>query len=231
MTSAVEIGHNNPPDPIEEIRAAHLDSMQEAENWLDGQDVENEDQMKAVDGLLSDLKEAKKSWTEAKELEYRPHKIACDAVVDRYKPFGKEIEDLTSGLKSVLTRFKAKLRAEQEAREREARKEAERKAAEALAAQEAVDMKNIEERREADRLAAEARQAEREAQEIGKSKVKGLRTFTAAEIVDYGACVNWIRENDRDALVSFMDGYVTKATREGVRGIDGVEVRQERRAT
>ena len=58
-------GHNMPPDALDEAIAPFGDAISEAENWLDGEPVQNEAQMKAVDALLRDVKAAKKAVTEA----------------------------------------------------------------------------------------------------------------------------------------------------------------------
>ena len=53
-----EIGHNNAPDPIDATLAPYSDAIAEAANWLDGQKVENEAQMKSVDAVLKDIRAA-----------------------------------------------------------------------------------------------------------------------------------------------------------------------------
>ena len=56
--------------------------------------------------------------------------------------------------------------------------------------------------------------------------MKGLRTYTVYEITDGTACARWIWQNDREAILEWMQSYVerSKAT------IDGVSVRTEKRA-
>lgn len=230
MNAPSKIGHNNPPDPIDEIRAKFADTILEVENWLDGSPVENEGQMKAVDALLASVKEAESAAKAAKEDEYRPHKAACDAVISRWKPVLDDLDRMKKGLAAAVTAFKNKLAAEKEAEKRRAYEEAEAKRRAAEEAQRTADMADLEARRRADELAAEAREAERQAQAARDDKVKGLRTYTIPEIVDPRACINWIAQNDKPALLAFMEEYVARKTREGVRGIGGVEVRTEKRA-
>ena len=55
MTPAA-IGHNGPPDPIDEINASFEADREEASNWTDGAPVENEAQMKAVDALRKSMR-------------------------------------------------------------------------------------------------------------------------------------------------------------------------------
>lgn len=49
MTNEATIGHNNPPDPIEDVIAEYADTLSEAENWTDGEPVTDEASMNAVD--------------------------------------------------------------------------------------------------------------------------------------------------------------------------------------
>lgn len=230
MNAPAKIGHNNPPDPIDEVRAKFADTILEVENWLDGAAVENEAQMKAVDALLASVKEARTAAEDAKELEYRPHKAACDAVVARWKPLLEDLDRMKKGLAAAVTAFKNKLAAEKEAERRKAWEEAEAKRKAAEEAQRIADMANLDERRKADELAAEAREAERMAQAAKKDTVKGLRTYYVPEITDPKACINWIAQNDKSAVMAFMEDYVARKTREGVRGIGGVTVHSEKRA-
>lgn len=223
-------GHNNPPDPIEEVRAKYADTILEVENWLDGAAVENEAQMQAVDALLATMKDAEADAKAAKEVEYRPHKEAADAVVSRWKPVLEDFDRMKKGLAAAVSKFKAALAAEKEAARRKAWEEAEAKRREAEEAQRSADMADLDARRKADELAAAAREAERNAQAAKNDKVKGLRTYTIPEIVDGTACARWIWVNDREAMQEFLTAYVERKTREGVRGIAGVEVRTEKRA-
>jgi hypothetical protein len=147
-------GHNNPPDAIDEIRAQFADTLSEVENWLDGGAVENEGQMRAIDALLASVKEARTAADNGKEAEYRPHKLACDLVVARWKPLLDDLDRMKKGLAAAVTAFKNRLAAEKEAERRRAYEEFEAKRREAMAAQRAADMANLEERRRADELAA-----------------------------------------------------------------------------
>jgi hypothetical protein len=230
MNAPAKIGHNGPPDALEDLIAKWADTILEVENWLDGAPVENEGQMKAVDALLAAVKDAEGEAKDAKEAEYRPHKLACDAVVTRWKPVLDDFDRMKKGLAAAVTAFKNKLAAEKEAERRKAWEEAEAKRRAAEEAQRTADMADLDARRKADELAAEAREAERQAQAAKKDTVKGLRTYTIPEITDPKACINWIAQNDKPALLEFMTAYVERKTREGVRGIAGVEVRSEKRA-
>ena len=57
-----------------------------------------------------------------------------------------------------------------------------------------------------------------------KDVVKGMRTVTIREIVDGKACINWIAQNDKPALLVFMQTYVDRAPTV----IPGVNERKEK---
>jgi hypothetical protein len=225
MTQTATIGHNMPPDPIDEALAPFDDDRAEAENWLDGSAVENEAQMKAVDALIKSMKAAKKAVETAEESAAKPLYDAWKAEKARFKPTLDDLDRIVKGLVATIDAFKRKLAAEKEA----ARKEAERLAWEATrkaqdAAREAA-ANDIEAQRAAAAQMAAAEDAQRAAMAASKDTVKGLRTYTIHDIVDPRACAAWIWVNDRDAMLAWMQSY---AERSGV-AIDGVIVRTEKR--
>lgn len=224
MNELAPIGHNNPPDPMEQIQAANDSLFIEVANWADGQPVENEDQMKAVDLLIKAVKEVEAEAKKAKEDEYRPHKAACDAVVARWKVFLDDLDRQKKCLTSAVDGFKRKLAEDREAGRRAkeaAAREAMRRAEESARAANDAD---IEAQREAAAAIETARAAQKAAKEV--EGVKGLRTFVIREIADGAACARWIWSNDRPAIMEFMETYVKRADRLP----DGVTERTEKRA-
>lgn len=231
MTANVAtIGHNNPPSAQDELKALYADAISEAENWCDGERVQNDGQMRDVDKLIASIKDAERTAKAHKEGEFRPHKDAADAVIAAWKPLLDDLDRIKKSLLSIVGNYKTEKARKVAEEQRRLEAEAEARKREAEAAQRDVDMGDVNQRREADAIAFEAREAERAAQAAKKDKPTGLRTFTVPHIVDRRACINWIAVNDKTALSEFMDDYVKRKTREGVRGIDGVEVRQEQRA-
>lgn len=230
MNKIAAMGDNNPPGPVEDLKAKHADVLGEIENWLDGIEVESEGQMSAVDDLIKAIKAIEKEAKAEKDSEYRPYKDGCDSVVLKWRAPLEEFASLRTGLLAVVGPFKQKLADEKEAVKRAAYEEA---SAAEIAAKEAAataDMKDIDARRAADKLAAEATEASRSAQAARDDKVKGLRKSYVATITDRKACINWIAVNDKPALEAFMDDYVFKKTRTGFSDISGVDVQLERRA-
>ena len=230
MNERAVIGGNRPPepiDPMEAIQAHYDDTFSEVANWLDGSPVENEAQMKAVDALIANVKDAEKAAKEAKEAEYRPHKTAGDAVIARWKLFLDDLERQRKGLAAAVDSFKRKLAAEKAEAERKARAEAEAKMRAAREAEERANGADLEQQRAAARAKAEAEDAVRAAREAAKDTVKGLRAHTDYVVIDGTGLARWMWQNARDELEGFMADYARR-NKLDLPGI--VEARTERRA-
>jgi hypothetical protein len=223
------IGHNNPPDPIDQINAAHEADRVEAENWLDGSPVENESQMKAVDAMRKAMREWRMALENGQKAEAAPLHDAWKAALARWKPTIEDAKRIEDGLVAAVDTFKRKLAAEKAEAERKAREEA---AAARRAAEEAArtaDASNIEAQREAARLMAEADAANKAAQAAAKDQVKGLRTVTRYEITDHRALLNWIARQDRDAITAFIEEYARREHKR-LTNAEGIKVWQEKAA-
>lgn len=221
-------GHNNPPDPIDEALAPYGDAISEAENWLDGTPVENEDQMKAVDAVIKDIRSAKSDLAKAKKSATAPLHDAWKAEIARWKPTEDDIERRLKGLAAVVDPFKRKLAAEKEAAKRAAYEEARRKEREAEEAASKADVSDYDAATEAALLQAEAIAAKKAASAANKDTVKGLRTVTRYTIEDHRAALHWIAANDRDAVTAFIEEYVRRNHKAAE--IGGVKIWQEKEA-
>ncbi|WP_226552942.1 hypothetical protein [Celeribacter naphthalenivorans] len=221
-------GHNCPPDPLDDALAPYGDFISEAENWLDGEPVSNEAQMKEVDSLLKQIKAAKKDVTDAQKSESAPLHDAWKAALARYKPTIDDLDRMTKGLASLVSDFKRKLAEQKAEAERIAAQEAARKRREAEEAARKADTGNIEAQRAAQAAADEAKAAEEARLAAKKDTVKGLRTVTKYEITDHRAALHWIAQNDRDAMTAFIEEYVRRNHKTAT--IDGVNVWQEKEA-
>lgn len=232
MNIAASIGHNNPPDPIAEVLAPFSDHLTEAENWLDGGKVETEGQMKAVDELIKGTKAARKALDDARDAAVKPLHDAWKAETGFWKPKQDDIDRIVKGLVKAVDAFKQRLAAEKAEAERKAKADAyeAKRAAEEAAALAAANETDIAAQRAAAAAIDAANDAWQHVGDLAAEKVKGLRTVTTAAIEDYGQVVNWIRVNDRQSLVEFMDAYVAKATRDGIRGIPGVTITTSKQA-
>ena len=214
-------GHNNPPDPIDEATAPYADAIDEAQNWLDGEPVENEDQMKAVDALTKQIKAAIKDTKAGQKSESSPHFDAHKAAIARWKPTIDDLTLLSTGLVACVSGYKQKLADEKAAEQRKAwdeanaaRLEAERVAREAAAS-------DIDAQRSAQAAQQAAMDAEKAAQAQAKDTVKGMRKVHKYEITDHRAALHFIAKNYRDDVTAFVENWVQKNHK--TVDIDGVE--------
>lgn len=220
--------HNNPPDPIDEALAPYADAIEEASNWLDGQKVDNEDQMKAVDVILKDIRAANTALAKAEKSETAPMYDKYKAEKARWKPTLDDLKAQKEGLAALVNDFKKKLAAEKEEKKRKAYEEDRRLERAAEEAARKADATNIEAQREAAAVQQAAMEAKKAASAANKDTVKGLRTVTKYDITDYRAALHFIAKNDKDAIVSFVDEYVRRNHKSA--SIDGVNVWQDREA-
>ena len=113
------IGHNMPPDPIDEALVPFGDVITEAEAWLDGQKVETEAQMTAADALLKGVKAARKAIDDARDMATKPLHEAWKSEVARWKPTQDDLDRLAKGLAALVNDFKVALaKAKEEARKK-----------------------------------------------------------------------------------------------------------------
>lgn len=208
------IGHNNPPDPIDTALAPFGDAIEEAQNWLDGQPIENEEQLRATDELLKTIKTAIKELNAARDEATKPLHEAWKAEIARWKPTQDDLERISKGIVAAQDPFKRALAAKKEAEKRAAWEAAEkaRKAAEEAAL--SAKASDIEAQRDAAEKAALAQRAAEEASAKQKDKVKGMRTVHLYEIEDHRAALHWIAQNDREAMTAFIEAYVAKNHRD-----------------
>lgn len=224
------IGHNQGPDPLDEALAPYSEYIEEAETWLDGEAVTNEEQMKAVDALLKQIKAAKRDVTSAQKSESAPLHDAWKAALARFKPTIDDLDKQAKGLAALVNTFKQKLAEEKRAAERKAWEEAEAARREAEAKAAAARTSDIEAQREAEAAKQEAMAAQKAAQAATKDTkgVKGLRKVTRYEITSHKDALHHIARHDKDAMTAFIEEYVRKNHRE--QEIAGVRVWEEKEA-
>ncbi len=222
------IGNNNPPDPIDLALQPYADIIEEAANWLDGAEVENEQQLSETDKILRELKAARKAVDTARDEFTKPLHEAWKAEVARWKPTQDDLDRQVKCLVAAQSPYKAKLLAEKEAAQRKAQEEAAAKAEAARKAHEAANASSLEEQRKADELMREAEQAERRAAAAAKDTVKGMRTVQVHTITDHKAALYWIAANDKPAMTEFIEEYVRRNFK--LRQIDGVTVETKKEA-
>jgi hypothetical protein len=210
MQDIAAMGHNLPPNPIDEALVPFGDAITEAEAWLDGKPVETEGQMKAVDALIKDVKAAKKAVEGAEESAAKPIYDQWKAEKAKFAPTITDLDRIVKGLVATVDGFKRKLAAEKEA----ARKEAERLAwEETRKAQEAARnaaANDIEAQRAADAQIAAAEDAQRKATAAANDTVKGMRTYTVRTVTDALTFARWVWVNDRASLEAWLQAYADK---------------------
>lgn len=226
MNTPAIIGHNNPPDPLDEAIAPYGDVIAEAEGWLDGSPVETEAQMKSVDALLRGIKDAAKAVDAAKDSEAKPLHDAWKTALARYKPTSDDLDRIKKGLLAIVDAFKRKLAAEKAEAERKAQQEAFAAMRAAAEAARVADASNIEAQRAAAEAQRQADEAVAAAAAAAKDTVKGLRSTTMHEVQDYRAALHWIAANDRDAITDFVTEYARRNHKTAA--IDGVRVWTEK---
>lgn len=204
------VGGNNPPDPIETVLAEYDAVIAEAQNWADGEPVDDEAGMKAVDEVLKGFKSYKTALGKAGKERTDPLHKAWKAEVAAVKVYTDDAALLQEALVACVAPFKAKLAAEKEAAERaaweaaeKARREAEAKAAQANAA-------DIEAQREAHEARQAALEADKAARAQRKDAVKGMRTVHHFEVTDMRALVNWLARNRKDEVAEFAMGFAER---------------------
>ena len=221
-------GHNNPPDPIAEALAPHDAAIMEAENWTDRTPVENEDQLNVVDNLTAAIKLALKDVSAAEKSAAAPLYDVWKVEKAKWKPTIDDLGAMVKALVATAAPFKKKLADEKAKAERKAweaankaKIEAEQKAREASAG-------DLEAQREAAAAREAAIEADKAARVATKDKPKGMRKVHKYEIVDHRAALHWIAKNDREAVTSFIELYVSKNHK--VSDIDGVNQSIEKEA-
>lgn len=227
MNVIAPIGHNNPPDPIDEINARFEAARLEAENWADGSAVENEAQMNAVDVLRKDARAWRLELEAGQKSATAPLYDAYKDEGARWKPTIDDAKRIEGCLVALVDGFKRKLAAEKAEAARKAEAEA---WAKTRAAQEAVrqaDASNLEDNREAAAKIAEA-EAAQEAAKIAKADtVKGMRTVTRYRLIDPVLLARHLWANDREAQGAY---HIDRATKLGL-NLPGVfEKYQEKEA-
>jgi hypothetical protein len=241
MTTAeiATLGHNQPPvTPFDECQAKIGDLYGEAKNWLDGDEIENQQQADALSKLLDEIRKAAKEADEHRKVEKKPHDDAAKAVQAKWKPLIDDCDRAADAAKKALTPFLQKQEAEKRRKAEEARREAEEKE---RAAREAIQASrgDLEAREAAERQLEEAKAAEASARKAEKDRgtAKGgaravsLRTSYRAEVIDHTAFARWVWLNDPEAINGFLDEYAARMVRQGKRaGMPGVTVHEDQGA-
>lgn len=228
MNDTAKLGHNNPPNPIDELTAPFSDAIQEAENWLDGTLVENEGQMKAVDVLTKSMKAALKAVKDGEESAAKPLHDIWKAEKALWKPKIDDLDRIVKGLVGINADFKKRIAAEKAEAARLAEYRARKAAEEAAEKARTAALGDIQALRAAEEANNAAKAAIEAARDAKKDTVGGMRTVTKYEIDSHKDALNWIVKNDRDSVTAFIEEYVRRNHKET--SIDGVRSWKDKEA-
>jgi hypothetical protein len=231
------IGHNGGPDPIDQINAQFESWRIEAENWTDGNPVEDEAQMKVADAVRAAIRDWRIALEKGQKDATAPLYDAYKAELERWKPTITDAKRIEGCLVSSVGDFKKRIAAEKAEAKRKADADAARKMREAEEAAKTASAMDLDAQREADAKMREADLAVKAAAEAKRDQVKGLRTVHKwAYEVDPAAdpkaarrpALNDIAVNDPDAIAAFVDDYVARNFRN--RPIAGVRTWSQKEA-
>lgn len=192
---SVQLGHNNPPSPIEEyegqIKPKYYEYFTQAQSLIELQtrvpeEITNEEDAKSVSDYIKKVKELQKTLDSIREGEKQPHLEKCRIVdgafgkwLDKFKEIRKHVEPIQA--KWIEAKKAAERRKKEEELERKRQEEAEKlriaqeKEEAARKAREEAERKA---REETERLEAERRridaeaEAKRKAQEAELAKMR-----------------------------------------------------------
>jgi hypothetical protein len=117
---------NAPADPAVLFQEEVDDLLLEARNYLDGEDIANEEQANAVSSLLNRLRRVSKDADTARSEEKRPHDERAKAVQAKWKPIIDKADLAASTAKQALAPWLRKVEEKQQREAEVARQEAER---------------------------------------------------------------------------------------------------------
>lgn len=215
------IGGNQPPEHerlLMELEDVHL----EAQNFLDGEEIETDGQADAVAAFVKKARALKKEAEEARKAEKEPHLEAGRAVDAKFKPITTRADVIVKAANAPLARYLERLEQRRREEAEQARRDAELAQREAEAKRRAAEEKgNLDEleaaeaaQDEADELFKDAKKAEKQKANIGGgdgSRAIGLRTKTEVEVVDNRALLNHIIKTNPEPLREWLREYAKRA--------------------
>jgi hypothetical protein len=227
---------NAPTDPFEAFELELNSLFEEAENYLDGQPIENQEQADDISRILSRLRKATKDADEFRKAEKRPHDEAAKAVqlkwmtpIDR----AKLAEDTA---KNALAAFLRKQEEAQRAAVEAAKQEVARQASAAAQAAEQARPDDLAGQTTARVLKQNAIAAEKEADKLANTRVQvrggeravSLRSVWTPALTDACAALRHYRERQPDELKAWLLEQAAKDVRAGARSIPGFDVTESK---
>lgn len=215
-----QIGGNNPP-PLE-AHSLHIEELfSTVSATLAGGDITTDEQEAAIDGLLDEVRTARKGAEDQCETEYRPHKLAADKTKKDWKPLLDRCDKAVEAIRVALTPYRNAKQAAKDAEAKRLREAAEKAAEEARQALRSSD--ELEDRFAAEEQLKSAAKLQAVANRIDRTAT-GLRTHWEAEITDRRAALNHYLKHSPEAFVILIQDLADKdarnqATRVNVPGV------------
>lgn len=238
------IGDNKPPltpeDGWDYWKAVIDDLFMEAQNWLDGDPIANEQQAESLGTLLRQIGNAKKQADEARAAEKKPHWDAGKAVDEKFKPLALKCEQADRAARNALRPWLEMVEAENRRKAREAEEAARQAAREAEEARrrehqsDVLDDRLVEDREAAIQRAADAERAAREAAKAptrvgtGVGRAVTLRTVRTAVIIDRKELLKHYMLTRPADLEEWLLEQAQKDVRAGAKSLPGVHIREDR---
>lgn len=232
------IGDNQPPDPLDDLKARAEALIATTNKWLaERPEIADDDMAGRCTDFVEQIGKEWKAIDAERASQKKPYDQAAAAVQEKFRPLLQALTAAKKLLNELLAPWLAKetkrLMAEAAAKA-EAARLAEEEAA--RAATEAAKATTVEARLDAEAKAKAADDLAREAQRAAAAKPQakgdygarahGFRTTTKGRIVDLAACFAHYRGNAD--LIATMYRIVNADLRRGVTAIPGVETFEER---
>jgi hypothetical protein len=219
----MSISNNPPPFEAFSLHIEELFSL--VSDTTAGAEVTTDEQDAALDGLLDDMRKAKKDADAQRATEKKPHDDAGNAVQAKWKPLITRCDMGMAEIKRLLTPYRD---AKQKAKDEAARKAREEAEAKQRAAQEALKVSDdLEARFAAEEQLKQAAKLTAVANKIDRS-AKGLRSSWKAEVTDYKALLRYMLDRRPDEMKAWLADQAQSEVRAGVRAIPGVLITEER---
>jgi uncharacterized protein with ATP-grasp and redox domains len=219
-------GHNNPP--AFDAHSMHIEDLFALiSDTTDGAAVDTDEKEAALDGLLDDVRKAKKAADAERAAEKKPHDDAAKAVQAKWKPLIDRCDMAADVIKRLLTPYRDAKQKAKDAAATKAREEVAAKEAAARAALQSSD--NLEQRFEAEAGLKQATKLTAVANKLDRSAT-GLRTYWTHRIVNRRDLLKHVIERYPEDLADMLNEFVRAKVASGTRDMPGVEITSERRA-
>jgi hypothetical protein len=236
VNAPVHLLSNQPTDPFEAF-SLHIDDLfDQAQQFLDGKPIENEQQAEAVSRILNMVRKAGNDADDARKAEKKPHDDAAKAVQSKWKPILDKVDLAASVAKRALAPWLTAKEAEQQAAAQAAAQEARDKAEAAAKAAEQVRPDDLAGQTTVRVLRENAADLARKATRLDKKPVQArggeravsLRSVWETALVDPVAALKHYRERQPEELKAWLLSQAERDVRAGARTIPGFTVTEAR---